>query len=132
LSTIVSKGSREEDAEKHEQVGERGGVVEEVEGEERETAAEKRRRMAALGVSQEREESESDNDDDENHPSVQQSRPRETMIPEPKPRVQWGGVHGRETAAAMKANEEAGKEEVAGSEEGTAKKGIKGLFGKKH
>jgi sodium/hydrogen antiporter len=146
LSTIVSKGSREDDAEKNEQVGEEGGGgggVEEVEGEERETAAEKRRRMAALGVSQEREESESDNDGGngrsgnarlggDHQSGVQQARPRETMIPEPKPRVQWGGVHGREAAAAKKADEEAGKEEAGGNGEGTAKKGIKGLFGKKH
>jgi sodium/hydrogen antiporter len=149
LSTIVSRGSRE-DAATGQNREASGGV--EVEDEEAETAAEKRRRLAALGVSEERAESESDEeqmgsprrhagrnavtaggeDDDNDNVPTKQGRPRETMVPEPKPRVQWGGVSGRETAEK---NAEAQKDDdTAGNGEGSgaARKGIKGLFAKKH
>ncbi len=156
LATIVSGGSKED---------EEDGSGAAPEGEEKETAAEKRRRMAALGVSQEREGSESE--DEGNAPSApqhanvagagvvgtnedgdpvldrqqqrQQMRPRETLTPEPKPRIQWGGVSGREAVAVAQKKkadgereEAARSEDAAGSGSGSAsaigKKGIKGLF----
>lgn len=145
LATIVSGGSKEEE----------GDAA--TEGEEGETAAEKRRRLAALGVSQEREESETE--DEDNLPSAstyadagagavrtnengdpvldrqqqkQQMRPREMLKPDPKPRIQWGGVSGREAVAKKEAE---GDEETAATRSGDAagsagaKKGIKALFG---
>jgi Na(+)/H(+) antiporter len=65
------------------------------ETEQGETAAEKRRRLAALG---EQEEESSSSDEDVNAPR----RPREQQVPVPeplsqsRPRVQWGGESGRE------------------------------------
>ncbi len=144
LGTIVSGGIREDAAEAGQE--DKGGVG--GEGEERETAAEMRRRLAALGLSQEREESESEDDGIEksrghvrntaSEPAgdvsvrTKQTRPRETMVSEPKPRVQWGGVSGRESA--RKADEQEGNEDASASngEAGGTKKVIKSLFGKKH
>ena len=143
LSTIASGGSREDAAAA-------GDVEARDEVEERETAPEKRRRLAALGVSVERAESESDeeidgslrqtrgsaaaveeedDDDDDDASSIKQARSREAMMPEPKQRIQWGGVSGRGQAGEGQQNEEDGS---GGGGSGGARKGIKGLFGKKH
>jgi sodium/hydrogen antiporter len=133
LSTITSGGSKEGDAARGEDVEDNGAR----EGEEGETAAEKRRRLAALGVSQERPESESESEV-ERQPgpglkNIPMPRSREQMVPESKPRVQWGGVSGRETAA--KQEEAEAVEQKDGVDEGgsgSKPKGIKALFGKKH
>lgn len=151
LSTIVSSGSKEDAVAAADQDGE-GGLEAEGEGEEKETAAEKRRRLAALGVSQEREESESEDENEnsgrrkassnagafEGH-SGKQARPRETMVPESRPRVQWGGISGRDgPGKEMMGDEQARGEEANMSANGpdgvagVAKKGIKSFFGKKH
>lgn len=59
--------------------------------EQGETAAEKRRRLAALGVSNQ-DSSSSSEEEDVDAPR----RPREEPVPEPRRRVQWGGESGRE------------------------------------
>jgi sodium/hydrogen antiporter len=90
------------------------------ETEQAETAAEKRRRLAALGVGGEQEE-ESSSDEDMDAPR----RPREEKepVPEPsrqtRPRVQWGGESGRER----------GREREKESHDHAG--GLKGIFGKR-
>lgn len=148
LSTLVGGGSREGDGGEAEAEAEE---AEEEEEDERETAAEKRRRLAALGVSQEREESESE---DESRPGGsgrnagsgllggdsyaygKQPRRRgdgEAMVPESKPRVQWGGVSGREEVGGVLDGGEGTADsngEGSGGAAAGARKGIKSLFGK--
>jgi sodium/hydrogen antiporter len=159
LSTIASRGSGEGAAADFAGI-DRGWQGDGEEDEEAETAAEKRRRLAALAVSQDREGSESE-EDEERLPRrktdrittsaeeegedelIRQARQRETMVPdleppEPefKPRVQWGGVSGKETTAAKKdATEgEARQSKVEGVSSGRDgdRRGIKALFGKRH
>ncbi|KAK5200205.1 Na+/H+ antiporter [Exophiala xenobiotica] len=68
---------------------------EEAPGEE--TAAEKRRRLAALGLGAEDEDdsSESDEEDEPRHASAAVQEPVMSE-PSPRPKIQWGGEHGRE------------------------------------
>jgi NhaP-type Na+/H+ or K+/H+ antiporter len=88
------------------------------ETEQGETAAEKRRRLAALG---EQEEESSSSDEDVNAPR----RPREQQMPVPepssqsRPRVQWGGESGRER----------GRERAREGHHHSG--GLKGFFGKR-
>jgi len=88
------------------------------ETEQGETAAEKRRRLAALG---EQEEESSSSDEDVNAPR----RPREQQVPVPepssqsRPRVQWGGESGRER----------GRERVREGHHHSG--GLKSIFGKR-
>jgi Na(+)/H(+) antiporter len=90
------------------------------ETEQAETAAEKRRRLAALGVSGGAgEESSSDEDAD----APRQPREEQQPVPEPsspsRPRVQWGGESGRERGRE--------REREAGHHSG----GLKSIFGKR-
>ena len=155
LSTIVSRGSHEDNADTTASAALDGGDQDVVgaegpeEGEERETAPEKRRRLAALGVSEERAESESESESlseaeaeaeaEENEPrrssdhghdrAVKQTRPRDTMFPPPKPRVQWGGVSGRDAAAVDKADD---AETGAAGAAGGSRKAIRTFLGSKY
>jgi NhaP-type Na+/H+ or K+/H+ antiporter len=89
------------------------------ETEQAETAAEKRRRLAALGVGGEQEESSSDEDVD----APRRPREEKEPVPEPsrqtRPRVQWGGESGRER----------GREREKDSHHHAG--GLKGIFGQR-
>ena len=95
----------------------------ENDAEQAETAAEKRRRLAALGVGGGQEE---DSSSDEDADAPRRPREEQAPVPEPsspsRPRVQWGGESGRERGR---------EREKESQHRSGGRKGRKGIFGKR-
>jgi sodium/hydrogen antiporter len=153
LSTIVSGGSREDDnpaapangeederetaAEKRRRLAALGVSQEREDSESDEEVLQQRRQRGYTnnekGKAGTRNPPSSDRheeDEEEDVEPVVQARPRETMVPEPKPRIQWGGVSGRERLVEEQNRKDA-VDAANADAAGGAKKGIKSLFGKK-